>query len=640
MAVIIWVRNWWNKSLRNRLLASSIMTMLLFLVLQGYLSFRIGRTGVLNEVNQRNDKLAAVVAKDVDGQLNNIWSNVRLLTYQLEAGDGVLPLQAGSMLALRLASPLTYRALYLFDREGHLLIHLTDPLEALLAIGDVLEILNRGPIRLTNEVSAAQEALMRSGDLFVSAVSIVGADQIPVVYVGMPVFVKQGQSRQSIVAEVDLRDIWRRVDRVSVGPAGRAFVVSRSGTIIAHPDRSYVGRALPAELEQVLAGYEGQTEYFDPVSKRTMLASYSPVGGKSGWGIVVEQERDEAFVPVNRIASTALVVLLVAVGIAIAVSSLIARNITRPIQQLEEATETIGRTGDLTHNIAVEGQDEVSHLATTFNRMIASLREAERKLKLYSGQLEGRVKERTAELEAANIQLKELDRLKSMFIASMSHELRTPLNSIIGFTGIILQGMAGEINEEQRRQLSRVKNSANHLLALIIDVIDVSKIEAGKVELLIEEFDLSALAREVENSFKVAAEEKELEISLKMSNGLTIKNDERRTKQVLVNLVGNAVKFTDKGKIEIKVTEKDRRVEIAVRDTGIGIRKEEMERLFKAFSQISNQDRPKQEGTGLGLYLSRKILDLLGGEIKAESEFGKGSVFTFTLPLKYEGVTG
>ncbi|KKL13667.1 hypothetical protein LCGC14_2523480, partial [marine sediment metagenome] len=118
-----------------------------------------------------------------------------------------------------------------------------------------------------------------------------------------------------------------------------------------------------------------------------------------------------------------------------------------------------------------------------------------------SGQLEEMVKERTADLEAANIRLKELDRLKSMFIASMSHELRTPLNSIIGFTGIILQGMAGEINEEQRKQLTRVKNSATHLLALIIDVIDVSKIEAGKVELLMEEFDLSALAREAIRRF-------------------------------------------------------------------------------------------------------------------------------------------
>ena len=251
--------------------------------------------------------------------------------------------------------------------------------------------------------------------------------------------------------------------------------------------------------------------------------------------------------------------------------------------------------------------------------------------------LEERVAQRTKELTQANIHLQEADRLKSVFLASMSHELRTPLNSIIGFTGIILQGMTGQITGEQKKQLTMVKNSANHLLNLINDLLDISKIEAGKIELAIEEFDLSALVREVKDSLKVAVEEKDLKMSLKMPKRLIIRSDERRTKQVLMNLVSNAVKFTDKGKIEIKVAKKDKEVEVSVKDTGMGIRKEEMDRLFKSFTQISNQGRPKQEGTGLGLYLSKKIVDILGGKIKAESEFGQESVFTFTLPLKYQG---
>ena len=259
-----------------------------------------------------------------------------------------------------------------------------------------------------------------------------------------------------------------------------------------------------------------------------------------------------------------------------------------------------------------------------------------KQLERYSKKLEEEVAERTKELTQANIRLKELDRLKSMFIASMSHELRTPLNSIIGFTGIILQGMTGEITEEQRKQLTIVKNSAHHLLALINDIIDMSKIEAGKVELAIEEFDLSTLVQEVKDSFIVTVTDKGIKMSLKTPETLTIESDERRTKQVIANLVGNAVKFTDSEGIEIIVAKKDGLAEVSVRDTGIGIRKEDMVMLFKAFSQIPAEDRPKQEGTGLGLYLSKKIADLLGGEIKAESEFGKGSVFTFTLPLKYK----
>ena len=241
-------------------------------------------------------------------------------------------------------------------------------------------------------------------------------------------------------------------------------------------------------------------------------------------------------------------------------------------------------------------------------------------------------------LQESEEKCRELDNMKSMFIASMSHELRTPLNSIIGFTGIILQGISGKITEDQRKELTMVKNSAHHLLTLINDVIDVSKIETGKVELFIEEFNLTDLMQEVKESFKVAVDEKNLKLSLKMPERLIIKSDERRTKQVIMNLVSNALKFTDRGEIEIKVRKEDKRVKVSVTDTGIGIKKENMEKLFKQFSRIYVEDKPVTEGTGLGLYLSKKIVDLLGGQIKAESEFGKGSMFTFTFPLEYREV--
>jgi len=359
-----------------------------------------------------------------------------------------------------------------------------------------------------------------------------------------------------------------------------------------------------------------------------------------------EKERIGALFMLGSLACVIVTSLTLLVTFRIMVS----RRLSRTLDELKRFEE-----GELATRIdSGSSRDEIATLQNGFNSMATTLQErtekqqkAEEELIKHREHLEELVKKRTSELEEntvelekVNIRLQEADRLKSIFLASMSHELRTPLNSIIGFTGIILQGMSGEVSQEQRKQLTMVKNSASHLLSLINDLLDISKIGAGKVELLIEEFDLSALVREVENSFKVAAEEKDLKVSLRTPKGLTIKSDERRIKQVLVNLVGNAIKFTDKGKIEIKMTEKDGRVQIAVRDSGMGIRKEEMGRLFKAFSQISNEDRPKQEGTGLGLHLSKKILDLLGGEIKAQSEFGKGSVFTFTLPLKHEGMKG
>jgi len=286
---------------------------------------------------------------------------------------------------------------------------------------------------------------------------------------------------------------------------------------------------------------------------------------------------------------------------------------------------------------------------------------AEDELKKYREHLEDLVEERTlqlaalnTELASTNIKLRELDRLKSMFIASMSHELRTPLNSIIGFTGIILQGLVGEINEEQKKQLTIVKNSAKHLLDLINDVIDLSKIEAGKVELLIEEFDLDLLLREVYETLKVSADKKGLGFSLDMPDALIMQSDRRRIKQVLMNLGSNAVKYTDKGSVNIKVkkmrssevpkniltqanltllSDHENVIEISVDDTGIGIHSQDMGILFTAFGRIHAEGMPIQEGTGLGLYLSNKLAYLLGGSITTESEFGKGSKFRFILPM-------
>ena len=255
-------------------------------------------------------------------------------------------------------------------------------------------------------------------------------------------------------------------------------------------------------------------------------------------------------------------------------------------------------------------------------------------LKKAHDELEIKVEERTEQLTTANIRLRELDKLKSMFIASMSHELRTPLNSIIGFTGILLMGMTGPVNEEQKKQLGMVKNSANHLLALINDVIDVSKIEAGRIELDIHEFDLVQAVQEIYGSFTVISEAKKIGISLNLPDKITLISDERRVKQIVMNLVSNAVKFTDKGGVTISLNGDGESIKISVADTGMGIEEKNLEKLFKAFSRIYVEGILK-EGTGLGLYLSNKIANLLGGDLTAKSEFQKGSEFILSLPVKY-----
>jgi signal transduction histidine kinase len=244
------------------------------------------------------------------------------------------------------------------------------------------------------------------------------------------------------------------------------------------------------------------------------------------------------------------------------------------------------------------------------------------------------LRQKSYALAEANASLQQLDRLKSMFISSMSHELRTPLTSIIGFSGIMLQGMVGDLNAEQRKQLTMVKDSANHLLALINDVIDISKIEADKVELSLGEFDLAELVWEVAASVEVLIKMKRLALSVVAPRPIRVVSDRRRVKQILVNLLGNAVKFTDHGGIEIRLEDAAAQgARIVVKDSGIGISRENIGKLFGAFTQIHTEGRP-QEGSGLGLYLSRKIANLLGGEITVESELGAGSAFTVRLPAE------
>ena len=257
--------------------------------------------------------------------------------------------------------------------------------------------------------------------------------------------------------------------------------------------------------------------------------------------------------------------------------------------------------------------------------------------------LERRVEERTAELAIAKDLAESGDRLKSAFLATMSHELRTPLNSIIGFTGILIQRLAGPLNEEQGRQLEMVRGSAQHLLALINDVLDISKIEANKIDIRIKPFDLGIAVEALIGTIMPLARKKGLHLQIDSLPFLDeFVGDKRRVEQVLLNLLSNAVKFTQSGEVTLTVDCLPKGdpftglacecVRFRVKDTGIGILPEDLETLFQPFRQIDNGLAHLNKGTGLGLAISRKLALLMGGEVYGQSQYGMGSVFTFVLP--------
>ncbi len=239
------------------------------------------------------------------------------------------------------------------------------------------------------------------------------------------------------------------------------------------------------------------------------------------------------------------------------------------------------------------------------------------------------------ELELAKERAEESDRIKSAFLATMSHELRTPLNSIIGFTSIIMQELSGPLNEEQKEQLGMVQSSSYHLLNLINDVLDISKIEAGQLEVFAKPFDMRS---SIENAVQIVnplAEKNGLPLITDISPDVgEVVNDGRRVEQVLINLLNNAVKFTKTGEVRIECHISKGTVTTSVKDTGIGMQLKSIKELFKPFKQLDSGLARKVEGTGLGLSICKKLIELMGGEIGVESQEGVGSTFTFTLPLK------
>lgn len=277
-----------------------------------------------------------------------------------------------------------------------------------------------------------------------------------------------------------------------------------------------------------------------------------------------------------------------------------------------------------------EGEETVvSYNATTFNDQ--------------SGQLQGvfaaarDVTERKRfeqTLQEKNLELENASLAKDRFLASMSHELRTPLNAVIGFTGTLLMKLPGPLTADQEKQLQTIQSSGKHLLSLINDLLDLAKIESGKVKVQLESVALQDVIHEVAETLRPLAERRGLEFAAVLPEAsLAVKTDRRAVHQIVINLANNAIKFTERGKVSVELRPRagGKSVEITVIDTGIGIRPENQTRMFQAFEQVDSA--PRLEGTGLGLYLSQKLARLIGGQIEFESEFGTGSRFTLVLPL-------
>ncbi|MDN3514490.1 MAG: response regulator [Candidatus Brocadia sp.] len=301
----------------------------------------------------------------------------------------------------------------------------------------------------------------------------------------------------------------------------------------------------------------------------------------------------------------------------------------RPIERLTSAVAAITKTGDLTTKVDILSRDEVGQLGRAFNDMST-------KLQSTYATLEQRIAEKTAHLQQAVLALERANKMKSEFLANMSHELRTPLNAIIGFAEVLRDKISGELNDEQTDFVNDIHSSGVHLLQMINDILDLSKIEAGKLELQYEVFLVPEAVEDVYTILKGLASKKHLELkTVILTDVKYIEADRVKFKQILYNLLSNAIKFTpENGKITLEAGIVDDALQVSVSDTGIGMKPEDQQKVFKEFWQADSSFARKYEGTGLGLALTKRIVEMHGGKIWFESEYGRGSVFCFSLPLK------
>ncbi|HSY64781.1 MAG TPA: response regulator [Terriglobales bacterium] len=416
-----------------------------------------------------------------------------------------------------------------------------------------------------------------------------------------------------------------------------AQIYTRDGQPFAAYWREHAGQTLPLPVIP-----SGQTQIHWFGSGHLGLARSIIFEGKPTGIVYISSDLGAMNDRLKSYAVIIVVVFLASLVVALLISRISQRVISEPVMQLAQTVRTVSHDKNYSIRAARNlNRDEVSTLIESVNEMLEQIQQRDGALQRAQSELEQRVRERTTQLAIANKELdlrnREVERatqMKSKFLASMSHELRTPLNAIVGFSDLLAEGTPGQLNDKQKRFVNHIKQGSTHLLQLINDILDLSKIEAGQLELRTEEFLVRDALPEVLSTIQPLALSKNIRLEQKVESNSLVKSDRVRFKQILYNLLSNAVKFTPKdGRIDIDCVEKGSEVCISVTDTGIGIRTEDQAVVFEEFRQVGGNTDTANEGTGLGLAITKRLVEQQGGKISLESEPGKGSRFTFTLPM-------
>jgi signal transduction histidine kinase/DNA-binding response OmpR family regulator len=489
---------------------------------------------------------------------------------------------------------------------------------------------------------------LSQGKTFISPVYIDEVTSEPLMVIAVPVTDVFGVYERILVAELELKFMWDLVGGMKIGKTGVAYVVDKQGNLIAFGD---ISRVLKGEnlvhLQEVAEFVQGNVKIHKShadiskgINGNRVVASHVHLGSPD-WAVVIELPALEAYQTVITALKRSILFILICFALATLVGIYLSKKITKPIIDLRDATRRISK-GDLDTQIEIVSNDEIGELAISLNQMVEDLnrttvsRDELAKEVLERKKVEEALREAKQQAEAAS-------EAQSQFLANMSHEIRTPMNAILGFTRLLRDT---SLDEVQSDHVKTMDSSGNLLLTLINDILDLSKVEGKRFELECIDFDFMYLIESVFSMIRSRMAGSSVDLLYRMEEEPRyFKGDPTRIRQIMINLIGNAIKFTEEGEVfaTIGVDPSDgygdgepgmsRTLRVSIRDTGIGIPADKRESIFEKFTQADTSTTRKYGGTGLGLSITKAFVEKMGGKIWVESEEGKGSEFIFTLRL-------